>query len=374
MNRILSSTLVLALASPALRAEDKATPKVQYAKLVKEYSDLEQACLKASREAKTDKELENAAAKTSELETFAARFLELAENNPKDPVAVDALIWIANNTWRYRAGPAKKARDRSFDLLFHDHIESEKISLICQILAIGGYEKQKETFLRAVVAKNPHKEVQAEACLSLAKNLQARAGLAESLAAPPSRPGAPQLAIDNETIAELKAIGFAKLDADSAAMLRKFVEHYAGDMKPVRLAEFCYPLGHSSDKRDQSLLRILLEKDARREVKGVACLALGRSLKQQADADREKDPKAAALSQAESEKLLERAEKEFADVEVGFRGAPVGQMAKRALYELRHLSIGLQAPDVAGVDEDGKKFKLSGYKGKVVLLDFWSEF
>jgi cytochrome oxidase Cu insertion factor (SCO1/SenC/PrrC family) len=25
------------------------------------------------------------------------------------------------------------------------------------------------------------------------------------------------------------------------------------------------------------------------------------------------------------------------------------------------------------VDQDGKKFKLSDYKGKVVLLDFWSQ-
>jgi cytochrome oxidase Cu insertion factor (SCO1/SenC/PrrC family) len=32
------------------------------------------------------------------------------------------------------------------------------------------------------------------------------------------------------------------------------------------------------------------------------------------------------------------------------------------------------APEVKGTDQDGKHFKLSDYKGKVVLLDFWSEF
>ena len=26
-----------------------------------------------------------------------------------------------------------------------------------------------------------------------------------------------------------------------------------------------------------------------------------------------------------------------------------------------------------GTDQDGKPFKLSDYKGKVVMLDFWSE-
>jgi peroxiredoxin len=29
------------------------------------------------------------------------------------------------------------------------------------------------------------------------------------------------------------------------------------------------------------------------------------------------------------------------------------------------------APEIAGEDIDGKKFKLSDYRGKVVLLDFW---
>ena len=43
------------------------------------------------------------------------------------------------------------------------------------------------------------------------------------------------------------------------------------------------------------------------------------------------------------------------------------------LYEMRHLAVGKPAPDVEGEDQDGKAFKLSDYKGKVVLLDFWSE-
>jgi hypothetical protein len=33
--------------------------------------------------------------------------------------------------------------------------------------------------------------------------------------------------------------------------------------------------------------------------------------------------------------------------------------------------LGKQAPEVAGVDADAAKFKLSDYRGKVVLLDFW---
>jgi hypothetical protein len=45
--------------------------------------------------------------------------------------------------------------------------------------------------------------------------------------------------------------------------------------------------------------------------------------------------------------------------------------AKAALFEIEHLQVGCTAPDIAGVDVEGKAIKLSDYRGKVVLLDFW---
>jgi cytochrome oxidase Cu insertion factor (SCO1/SenC/PrrC family) len=35
------------------------------------------------------------------------------------------------------------------------------------------------------------------------------------------------------------------------------------------------------------------------------------------------------------------------------------------------LAVGKVAPDIVGEDIDGKEFKLSDYRGKVVVLDFW---
>jgi cytochrome oxidase Cu insertion factor (SCO1/SenC/PrrC family) len=40
-------------------------------------------------------------------------------------------------------------------------------------------------------------------------------------------------------------------------------------------------------------------------------------------------------------------------------------------HTLRNLSVGRTAPEITGQDVDGKTFKLSDYRGKVVLLDFW---
>ena len=49
----------------------------------------------------------------------------------------------------------------------------------------------------------------------------------------------------------------------------------------------------------------------------------------------------------------------------------VGKQAKKELFALRHLSVGKVAPDIEGDDQDGQRFQLSDYRGKVVLLDFW---
>jgi hypothetical protein len=73
----------------------------------------------------------------------------------------------------------------------------------------------------------------------------------------------------------------------------------------------------------------------------------------------------------EIDALLERAVTEFGAQKTG-EGEPVAVRAGAELFERRHLSVGKEAPDIDGEDQDGVRFKLSDYRGKVVLLDFWS--
>jgi len=47
--------------------------------------------------------------------------------------------------------------------------------------------------------------------------------------------------------------------------------------------------------------------------------------------------------------------------------------AKSALFEYRNLMVGMTAPDIEGEDLDGVPFKLSDYRGKVVVIDFWGD-
>jgi len=48
------------------------------------------------------------------------------------------------------------------------------------------------------------------------------------------------------------------------------------------------------------------------------------------------------------------------------------EQAQDALFSLRHLMVGKPAPEIVGKDLSGVEFKLSDYRGKVVLLDFWA--
>lgn len=50
-----------------------------------------------------------------------------------------------------------------------------------------------------------------------------------------------------------------------------------------------------------------------------------------------------------------------------------GEVAKYELFELENLNVGDVAPDIVGQDLDGSDFKLSDYRGKVVMLDFWGQ-
>ena len=141
-------------------------------------------------------------------------------------------------------------------------------------------------------------------------------------------------------------------------------------------------------------LQSILDKNPHRDVKGLTCMVLaqylGDKLRMLELADDRQElascyeivfgkqflPQLRKLDRAKLEErieaLFERAANDFGDVK--FRNTTVGETAKSELYAIRNLGVGKMAPDIIGKDQDGTPFKLSGYRGKVVLLYFWSEF
>jgi hypothetical protein len=143
-----------------------------------------------------------------------------------------------------------------------------------------------------------------------------------------------------------------KPDVQSNALEALLADHLAS---PV-VAGVCQSLLYSSAPKRDEFLRAVLDKSSDHDAQGQACYSLAFGLLRRGDA------KAA-------EPLFERVVKDFADVKYG--RISLGEKAKGDLFETRSLSIGKTAPDVVGADVDGKPMKLSDYRGKVVVLDFF---
>ena len=173
------------------------------------------------------------------------------------------------------------------------------------------------------------------------------------------------------------------------ALLRR--DHLSSE----KLATVCERISYGYCEEYETFLRAVLEGSPHREVQGVACLALGRFLGgrlQKLDVLGE-DPgllaefealfgkeyidglrkRSRAEADEEAGAFLVQAAERFGDVKTTGQGT-VGEKAEAALFELRHLCVGREAPDIEGVDQDGRRFKLSDYRGKVVLLDFWHQY
>ncbi|MBI1914887.1 MAG: redoxin domain-containing protein [Planctomycetes bacterium] len=378
MFRIVGGVLLLLLAQPGAGAADdpKDKPEEQYKALLKEYNNALQEYFKAVREAKTPQDQQKVfQEKYPRPDKYAPKFLELAEKNPKAPYAEDALIWIVTNGARMGLPGGQKeqdARGKAIDMLLRDHVASPKMSRIVRMLG-SNRDKKSAELLRALLDKNPSKEVKAEACLALAREMQNRVTLVKQLKENPQLARSYEPFYGKDSIEELRKADPAKLESETKKLYAELTEKYIPDMKTASVVNLCQQLRYSNDSASEKLLRSLYTKDKRDEVRGVACLILAQVLKQSADRHAALDPKAAEKARKESEELFEMAANKYADVKMAFSGT-VGKKAKSELFDLRHLSVGKPAPEIQGVDQDGKTFKLSDYKGKVVLLDFWSEF
>jgi len=142
-------------------------------------------------------------------------------------------------------------------------------------------------------------------------------------------------------------------------------------LKSNKLGQVCMALGSSAAPDAERLLRAIVDKNPSRDLQGAACYNLALCLKKQSEKVPPGD-KPAEKPAKEAEDLFERVLKKHASVK-SLQGK-LGDLAKDELFAIRNLAIGKMAPDILGKDLDGKAFKLSDYRGKVVVLHFWSTY
>lgn len=296
MARLWTGALAVLVCASVLLARD--TPAEEYKALDKEYTEAMDAYRAALKDVKTAEERKKLFdEKYPNPDKYAERFLQLAEKHPKDPAAVDALLWVMTHSGMVMLPlsstppgakpdappPAKTPRERALEILLRDHITSDKLAPFAERLGFAR-DKESEKQLRLLIERNPHRDVQGTATLALGRFVKSRAQAARRL--------------------------------------------------------------------DQAEMRERMEKSSGKEyVQELLALDLPKTDK-------------------EVEQLFERVAEKYADVKDERRGT-LGKIAEAELFEIRRLAVGMTAPDIEADDLDGKSFKLSDYRGKVILLDFW---
>jgi thiol-disulfide isomerase/thioredoxin len=139
-----------------------------------------------------------------------------------------------------------------------------------------------------------------------------------------------------------------------------------------------YPQCEGEPSHDEAvaLLRVVVEKNPDRALRGLATLGLACLVKQELRLAESRGRRDVDRLTAEAIKAFEALLRDYGGCEdlrgEGDRPTKLGDDARAELFELRHLGIGQSAPDIEGEDLAGARFKLSDYRGKVVLLVFWA--
>jgi hypothetical protein len=308
---------VMLLALPAIRAADKKPPKLQYQALVKEFSAQQQLLRVQSQQAKGE-ERQKILEKLKNLgPEFADKFLQIVEDHPKDPAATDSLFWIIQNGGDC---PAHKTA-------------MEKVTTRIADMPLADLSKRLKT------VKASESEM-LEAVFNRAQKSE-------------KDPLAGSLLLWVATNGPAQEVGQQAVEL----LIEKHPDSSA-------IEQLCPVLARASNEKSFDLLKKILETNPKAKTKATAALSLGQALS--AQVDRHDD------DFAEAQKIAGEAEKYLVMV-ADKLAKELPAMKKSAQHELKvlhTLRVG-GTPEIAGLDLDLKRLKLSDYRGKVVLLDFW---
>jgi hypothetical protein len=290
----------------------------QYAALVEEFSAKQKEILAEARKVKGEEQQKLYSKYQTVGKDFADRFYKLAEDHPKDLAGADALFWIIQNATG--SSVHSKAAERVTALI----TEMPLKDLSARLTGVRG---ANPTVLKAVLQRAEKDEKD------------------------------PQT---GDLIAWVATNAYY-LPAGQTAV-KRLVEKYPTHSSIERV---CAILGRGSIPGADEMLRQILAKAEKPTIKAAAAFGLGRALANKTDKLGDQPAEADKVA-AEGEKYLAMAVELY-----GKDNADQRKDAEMELKALRTLRVGKTAPEITAGDLDGKEFKLSEYRGKVVLLDFW---
>ncbi|MHC4550050.1 MAG: TlpA family protein disulfide reductase [Planctomycetota bacterium] len=156
---------------------------------------------------------------------------------------------------------------------------------------------------------------------------------------------------DEAALALVRVVQYGATDEIKKGAVATLLEdHVASEVMKKVLSTFRYRYPESLD--------IVIEKSPHHDVKGLALLARAQTLKGTEDAR--------ALG------ILKQVREQYGEVSY-FGRSTLAAKAAGEIWEIENLAVGKTAPEIAGEDLDGVPFKLSDYRGKVLMLDFWGD-
>jgi hypothetical protein len=250
---------------------------------------------------------------------------------------------------------------------------------------IADYQTGQQEYYEAIgKAKSADEQIKAQEKRPKPQALAIR--LLELVEQNPTDPGVTPVALVHVVTLPLNGAEGTKLQRQALEQLTR--DHAASD----QLGPIVLRLTYQPSPAVEAFLRAVVDKNPKDELKGKATYGLGGMLQQAAGYARlmRKQPDLEQRIEAafgketaewlrdvdadrlekEAEELFETAADKFADVPM-FGEESLGDAAKGQLFEIRNLAIGKTAPEIEGEDLDGTPFKLSDYRGKVVVIDFW---
>jgi thiol-disulfide isomerase/thioredoxin len=210
--------------------------------------------------------------------------------------------------WVVLFGFTTPEAEEAADLLSGRHPDDPRLWPLCQELTRTPMSPARGRLLRTVLEAGPDRKARGRACYLLAQFLQEEAGFVRLLRTPGLKPWQAQFLTDRKLATSFRNLDPDALSREAETLLKRVSSEFA-DVRPVTLTP-----------------SPTLDGDARR--------AYGR------------------------EALIEQDK------------GTLGELARADLDELRRLDVGRVAPEIEAQDAAGVSFKLSDYRGKVVVLTF----
>jgi len=158
---------------------------------------------------------------------------------------------------------------------------------------------------------------------------------------------------------EILRIGVDK--EKSAVIVDTLLKDYA---KSPKLAELPFMMGQFMKPEEASAkLADLVKNSPNKDVQAAALYVSAQPLVESMGDEGDPSP--------ELRTTYDRLRKDYGDLNVPFEGGTYKESVDSFYFKVDNLRIGKVAPDFESIDENGAKFKLSDYRGKVVVVDFW---